>query len=161
MRKPIRKLSFSVVVFCLAASVSGAHELKSVSELPSLSTFKRMAADSLPDGWITFQETGTAQVINFSPIMALHCHMKELRYSIDSKDLDQTFPIAPCDPAKPFNLGENHDHNRYTLTLAPGTAQALAVQIIWKDDSKSEIAYYEPCRDVGTAACSYPLEDTL
>ncbi|KZL06035.1 hypothetical protein ACQU0X_11260 [Pseudovibrio ascidiaceicola] len=125
--------------------------------IPPLDIFKTMASDLEPEGWITFQTLDNKQIINFAPIMSLRCRLKEIKYSIDSKDLDKSFPIPDCDPEYPFRVEAQSIHKPYIMEFPGGTVQALAVQLTWDDGSTSKITYYEPCRAVGAAPCAYPL----
>ncbi len=129
--------------------------------IPPLDIFKTMASDLQPDGWITFQELDGKQIVSFAPVMALRCRLKEIRYSVDSKDLDQSFPIPECNREYPFQVVPDSIHQPYILEFDGGTVQALAVQLTWDDDSKSDVAYYEPCRDVDSTPCAYPLGSNL
>ncbi|MFS8180838.1 hypothetical protein ACMG4P_04670 [Pseudovibrio denitrificans] len=125
--------------------------------IPPLEIFKTMADDLQPQGWITFQTLDGKQIVNFAPIMSLRCRLKEIKYSIDSKDLNESFPIPDCDPEYPFRVEAQSIHQPYIMEFPGGTVQALAVQLTWDDGSTSKIAYYEPCRAVGAAPCAYPL----
>ena len=44
------------------------------------------------------------------------------------------------------------------IVLDGGTAKTIAVQVVWEDDSVSDVAVYEPCKDVGERSCAWPLE---
>ncbi len=125
--------------------------------IPPLEIYKTMASDLQPDGWITFQSLGGQQIISFAPVMSLRCRLSEINYSIDTQKVDRSFPIPPCDREYPFRVEAQSIHKPYSLEFEGGTVQALAVQLTWDDGTKSEIAYYEPCRSVGAAPCAYPL----
>lgn len=125
--------------------------------VPPLSIYKSMAEDLQDEGWMQFQAIDGKQIISFAPVMALRCRIKELHYSVDNKDLGKSFPVPPCNPDYPFEVVTDGIHNPYAIELDGGTAQAVALQLTWDDGSKTAVAYYEPCRDVDTVPCAYPL----
>ncbi|KZL21044.1 hypothetical protein PsAD2_01036 [Pseudovibrio axinellae] len=148
-----------ICALSLASSVFATETTSSTGErsdvIPPLDTFKTMADDLKPEGWISFQNLADKQVVSFAPLMSLRCRLKEIRYSVDSKDLDESFPVPKCNREYPFHVEPQGLERPYDIEYRVDTVQALAVQLSWDDGSKSKIAYYEPCPAVGTAPCAY------
>lgn len=156
-RLGIGALCVSGLTFSAMASDIKGFTTERSDVIPPLDIFKTMASDLKPEGWITFQALGGEQIISFAPVLSLRCRLKEIKYSIDSKMLDKTFPVPACNPEYPFRVDTQSVHNPYILQLPGGTAQAIAVQLTWDDGTTSNTVYYEPCRAVGAVACAYPL----
>ncbi|SDQ90644.1 hypothetical protein [Pseudovibrio sp. Tun.PSC04-5.I4] len=154
-------VSSLAVVFSASASEKEGFTGKRDDMIPPLEMFKTMASDLEPEGWITFQALDGRQIIDFSPIMSLRCRLKEIKYSIDSKDLDKTMPVPACDPEYPFRLEAQGIHKPYVIEFPGGTVQALAIQLMWEDGTSSEIGYFQPCRAVGAVPCAYPIGSRL
>ena len=129
---------------------------KQKSKVMPLEQVKSNIKQTKPIGWIAFNNIKGKQQIYFSALQSWHCGIKEIRYSYNSKDLDRLFPVAKCIPQLPRRIP---DAAKWTLVIERlGTAQTVAVQVLFDDDTLSDIAVYEPCEDVGEQVCTYFLE---
>lgn len=126
--------------------------------VPPVDLYKTMAEANKSSGWVAFREYDGKQWIYFTPLVTLHCRLKEIRYSINSPALDQRFPLPDCQPALPFSLPSDAGPEAIALTLSPGEAEKVAVQIVFDDDTESEVLVYEPCVAVGDATCAILVE---
>jgi hypothetical protein len=117
------------------------------AQIPDVSIYKAMLDANKRTGWVQFREYAGQQLIYFTALQSMHCRLKEVRYSINSDTLDQTFPMAKCDPELPFNLPSDDSQNWIYIKLKPGEAQTIAVQAVWDDGSGSEIVVYQPCKN--------------
>lgn len=161
-------LKFFVSVFLMSAvlflaGLSSGHFGKSAlaqdkSRIPQMTIYQAMLDGNKERGWIAFRDYGGNQLIYFTALQTLHCRLKEIRYSINSKELDQVFDLVKCNPQNPFALPPNSELKDTLIRLPVGTAKTVAVQVTWEDDRKSAIAVYEPCKDVGEQTCAWPLE---
>lgn len=146
----------------LATMISGAILVPAAaqdkSRIPAIAIYQAMLQGNQEPGWIQFRNYGGAQWIYFSALQALHCRLKEIRYSINSKDLDERFKLVKCNPQNPFALPSDSGIEDIAIRLPKGTAATIAVQVVWEDDSESVVAVYEPCKDVGEQSCAWPLE---
>lgn len=126
------------------------------SKVMPLKQVKSIIQGTKQSGWISFLNTKSEQYIYFTHLQSWRCGMKEVRYSYNSKDLDRTFPLAKCDPQLPNNIpGEL----KWILVYEnPGTVNTIAVQVLFDDDTLSDIAVYESCEDVGEQDCTQLLE---
>jgi hypothetical protein len=124
-------------------------------ELPDMSMYKAMLDANRQPGWVQFREFAGKQLIYFTALQTMRCRLSEIRYSINSDALDQRFPLGTCDPQQPFNVPSDDPEGKYIyLTLAPGQAKTLTIQVVWADGSGSEIVTYRPCDDVGEGTCA-------
>ncbi len=122
--------------------------------IPPMELYKTMAEANKASGWVQFREYDGSQWVYFTPLVMLRCRVKEIRYSINSPDLDQTFPLVACHPAMPFSLPPDAGPEAIAITLQSNQAEKIAVQIIYEDDSESDILVFEPCDGVGDATCA-------
>jgi hypothetical protein len=123
-------------------------------ELPDIDIYQNMLDDSQKAGWVQFRDLDGHQIVYFTMLQVLRCQLADVRYSLNSKALNQHFPLAPCDQRNPFNVPDDPDKTYLSLSLKLGEAKTLAVQAIWKDGSQSEVATYFPCRKPGASACA-------
>lgn len=126
----------------------------SAQEVPPLSLFKLMMKPSGTSGWIGFRESMGRQLIYFSTILAYHCHIEEIRYSINSSDLDKRFLVPPCDPANPYATPEHYMAEDITISLSSKTAKSAHIQVLFDDGSESKIFEFTPCPDAGEQTCA-------
>lgn len=157
--------SYSIRAACLIAAtaiMAGTALTPAVaqdkSRVPPVSIYQAMLQANKEPGWVQFRNFGGAQWIYFTALQTLHCRLKEIRYSINSKDLDKRFKLVRCNPQNPFAIPSDAGIDDIAIRLAKGTAETIAVQVIWEDDAKSAVAVYEPCKDVGEQSCAWPLE---
>ncbi len=128
------------------------------SRLPPVSTYQAMLNANKKSGWVSFRNFNGKQLIYFTALQTMHCRLKEIRYSINSKDLDQRFDLVKCNPYLPFSLPSNSGLKDVLISLPPGDAETVAVQVVWEDDRESEVMVYMPCPGVGEATCATTAE---
>lgn len=145
---------FAIAVAALASPSSA----KDKSRVPPLSTYQAMLDGNKESGWVSFRNYGDNQWIYFSALQTLHCRLNEIRYSINSEELDKTFDLVECNPQNPFAMPPDFGTEDVAITLPLGTAETIAVQVVWEDGSASAIAVYEPCENVGDQTCAWPLK---
>lgn len=129
-------------------------------ELPPLSLFKIMMAPRGADsGWIGFRNFMGNQIVYFSTVLSYHCHIDEIRYSLNSNDLNERFLVPPCDPANPYADPEDYMAEDIGLLLPLGTVKSMHIQVLYDDGSESDIFEYAPCPDVvGENTCVLRIE---
>ena len=128
------------------------------SKLPPRATYQAMLDYGKKSGWVAFRNYGGKQLVYFTHLQTMHCRLQEIRYSINSSDLDQRFPLVACNVHQPFSLPGDSKLGDIALRLAPGTAAYVAVQVVWEDGGESEVAVYEPCKNVGDSSCAALVE---
>lgn len=128
------------------------------STLPPMSVYQAMLKANKATGWVQFRNYNGRQYIYFTALQTMHCRLAEIRYSINSDDLDQSFALVPCNPALPFSLPPKSGLQDIAIALPPGTADAVAVQVVWQDGSQSDTAIYQPCLNVGEQSCASPVQ---
>jgi len=154
----IRRFGLFLLLVLWVASTIGAFAQvgQGKSRIMPLATYKMMLAANKDTGWVQFRNYDGKQLIYFSALQTLHCRLKEIRYSINSEALDKTFKLVPCNPQTPFSLPPKTGLDDIALRMAKGSANIIVVQVVWEDDSKSDIVVYEPCKDVGEQTCAWP-----
>lgn len=159
-------MKFRVLMSVMALLILGGVTFTSSQQLaaetktrvPPVSTYKAMLAVNKDSGWVQFRNYGGKQWIYFTPLQTMHCRLKEIRYSINSTELDRQFDLVACNPQLPFSIPPDADVNHIAIRLAPGTAKTLAVQVVWEDGVESDVMVYEPCKDVGEQTCAWPVK---
>ena len=122
--------------------------------LPPRSLYQAMLEGNKASGWIAFRNFSGRQLLYFTTLQTLHCRLKEIRYSINSEALDQRVELVKCNPALPFSVGESDVlENRIYKSMPLGTAQWAAVQVVWEDESVSEVQRVKVCKNAGEATC--------
>ena len=150
--KRIGLLSAAVLLSGLAAAPNA--RVQSQMRVPPVAVYKAMLDANRQSGWVQFRDCGGAQWIHFTTLHTMHCRLMEIRYSVNSRLLNQRFALAKCNPQMPFALQPDAGVEDIAIRLDPGTAKTIAVQVVWDDGSESDTAIYEPCKDVGEQTCA-------
>ncbi len=130
-------------------------------ELPPVEIYQQMLEMNKQVGWVAFRNFDGKQWIYFTPLVTLHCRLSEIRYSINSNDLDQTFPVPACNKALPFSLPSDMGVDTIAIALPLGTAETISVQVtLYGDKRDNQIMTYHPCKNVRDASCAVLLEDS-
>ena len=122
-------------------------------DLPVPEMYRAMLEANKSGGWVSFANHGSNQYLYFSALQTLHCRLKEIRYSINSTDLDKTFAIVPCNPQNPWALPPDSTPDDTVVIMPLGTAETVAVQVVWEDGEESDVMVYKPCDNVGDQTC--------
>jgi hypothetical protein len=137
---------------------AGAAGMATAQELPAKSIYEAMLTANKASGWVAFRNFNGNQLLYFTPLQTMHCRLSEIRYSINSGALDQRFELVPCNKQMPFAMPSDVAPERIYLTLPPGTAETVTVQVVWDDGQESEILTFKPCDNVGESTCAAAVE---
>jgi hypothetical protein len=86
-----------------------------------------------PHPWLQTTIAGGGARLNFGALIQSRCAVQEVRYSIDSQQLDKRFPVPPCDFASP----SGGDYNpSITLTKVP---DYVASKVVFVNGEESQI----------------------
>jgi hypothetical protein len=91
----------------------------------------KMSLNMVSGSWLSFRDFQGKTLLYFTTLMSYRPAIKEVRYSLNSEALDQTFKFKPTD--KMFEVGDD-----LYLTV-PGNTQFANVQITYKDGTKSPV----------------------
>lgn len=154
-----RRLAETLCVSALVASLVPVQvAAQDKSTLPPVAVYQAMLDANRQGGWVQFRNYDGHQWVYFTALQTMHCRLSQIRYSINSQALDAQFPLVDCNPQNPFALPPDAGVEEIALRLPAGTAQSVAVQVVWDDGRVSEIAVYEPCSNVGEQSCASPLD---
>lgn len=146
----------SVIITTILIANANSLYAKQKSRVMPLEQVKGILKQTKSTGWIAFNNIKGRQQIYFSHLQSWHCGIKEIRYSYNSKDLDRLFPVAKCIPQLPNTVP---GAAKWIVNIEKlGTAKTIAVQVLFDDDTLSDIAVYEPCEGVGERVCTWLLE---
>ena len=109
------------------------------SQSPLLGQEKKILG-MIKANWVSFRDFNGQQLIYFTMLETYRCGIAEVRFSINSDALDKVWRLQPCDPKKPNAISTDRPY----LSLPPGTASSIAVQLTFMDGSKSEIVHKTP-----------------
>jgi len=86
-----------------------------------------------PERWVNISRLSNGNYINFGELVERRCALREIRYSIDNKSLDQRFPLPPCDFSDPSG-------GDFTADISwPTMPEYVAVQVVFGDGSVSKM----------------------
>ncbi len=102
--------------------------------------------------WVAFRDWDGKQLIYFTTVLAYHCGLSEVRYSLDSDALDQRFPLPACDRQRPNDI--DPVANPPYIALPQGAAKEIVVQLVYSDGAVSNAYRYVPCQNAGDSTCS-------
>lgn len=126
--------------------------------IPPRQIYDAMLDAAKQSGWVQFRDFNGRQLVYFTPLQTLHCRLSEIRYSFNSRALDQRFPVLACNPQLPLSLPGDVAVDELYLSLDPGSVKSATVQVVWEDGTESEIRTYRPCGNVGEATCAVAAE---
>ncbi len=110
----------------------------------------------ISDSWVAFRDYDGKQWIYFTTLVAYHCGLSEIRYSINSDALDRQFPLPACDRQRPNAIDPARDPPY--LTVRRGSALQVMVQVVFSDGEVSAAHRYAPCDNPGDSACAVLTE---
>ena len=116
-----------LAVFSLSASAMPPKQMKQILNMTQ-------------NNWVSFRDFNGKQLIYFTHLESYTCSIKEVRYSINSDDLDKVWELQPCDTKNPMAVTKDIIY----LTMPLGTAKFIAVQVTFTDGTKSEIVRKNP-----------------
>lgn len=149
-RRPLRRAALALMLAATAPALA--------QNLPPKAIYEAMLNVNRASGWVAFRNFGGNQLVYFTALQTMHCRLSEIRYSINSDALDKTFGLVPCDPQMAFAMPPDVKPEQVYLTLAPGTAETVAVQVVWDDGTESDVMVYRPCDNVGDQTCAAVAE---
>lgn len=123
-------------------------------DLPPKQLYEAMLEANKTSGWVSFRNYDGRQLVYFTALQTMHCRLSEIRYSINSADLDKTFAVVPCNPQNPFALPPDSKLEDIVVSLPLGTAGTVAVQAVWDDGAETAVMVYKPCDNVGDQTCA-------
>jgi hypothetical protein len=116
-----------LAVFSLSASAMPPKQMKQILNM-------------IQSNWVSFRDFNGKQLIYFTHLESYTCGIKEVRYSINSDDLDKVWELQPCDSKTPMAITKDIIY----LTMPLGTAKSIAVQVTFTDGTVSEIVHKNP-----------------
>ncbi len=160
--KPQRlRRSLRMIVLALCAMGFGAADdatAQDHSRSPPVATYQAMLDAARPNGWVGIAARDGKELVYFTPLLMLSCRLREIRYSINSRELDETFPLMDCNPQLPFSMPSDVIIEELLIRLDPGTVETVAVQVVWEDGRESQIQVYRPCDIFDERACAWPVD---
>jgi len=138
---------------CLAALSPAVAEAQASRELP-VDQVKQILAQTL-DSWVAFRVYDGRTLLYFTHLATYHCALLEIRYSFNGTSLDRRFPVPKCNPLLPFNVGAD---DQLYLEVKAQEAETVAVQLVYDDNSVSDVQVFAPCPGAGDATCAMVAE---
>ena len=123
-------ISATLLALALIGTTSSGHTAGQEKQILQMTT----------NSWVAFRNYNGRQLIYFTHLESWKCGIKQVRYSINSENLDRIYTLQPCDPANPNAVTTNKPY----ISLPLGTAQTIAVQLTYQDGSLSEVVRKTP-----------------
>lgn len=111
----------------LAAMAAPAHAQTGIGE--------KRVLEFTRDNWVSLRDFNGRQLIYFTHLVAYRCGIDEVRYSINNDRLGRSFTLPPCTEKNPNAIPAGY---LPYISLPPGTANEIYVQLTFSDGSKSE-----------------------
>jgi hypothetical protein len=92
----------------------------------------KMALNMTKGSWLTFRDYDGKVLLYFTQLLSYRPVIKEIRYSLNSDKLDQTFKFKPSD--KMFETGDEP-----VYLAVPANSEFANVQITYKDGTTSDV----------------------
>ena len=92
------------------------------------------------NSWVSFRDFNGKQLIYFTHLEAYRCGIKEVRYSLNTDDLDKVWELDSCESEGISSIKKDLVYLRLPL----GTAKSIAVQLVFIDGTKSEVKHKNP-----------------
>lgn len=110
---------------------NGPYTLKFSTAAEQLAQGKQML-EMTKGSWLMFRDYNGKVLLYFTSLLSYRPVIKEIRYSINSEALDQTFKFKPSD--KMYEVGDELPY----LTV-PNDSQYASVQVTYKDGTRSDV----------------------
>lgn len=144
----------SLLSLMLLAALPAMHAKAQASRELPVEQVKQILAQTL-ESWVAFRVYDGRSLIYFTHLATYHCALLEIRYSFNGTALDQRFPVPKCNPLLPFNVGAD---DKLYLEVSEEDSKTLAVQLVYDDNSVSDIHVFSPCPGAGDATCAMVAE---
>ena len=92
----------------------------------------KMMLNAASGSWLMFREYDGKVLLYFTTLLSYRPVISEIRYSLNSDALDQTFKFRPTD--KMYEVGDE-----IVYLTVPASSQFACVQVTYKDGSKSSL----------------------
>lgn len=92
------------------------------------------------NSWVSFRDFYRKQLIYFTHLEAYRCGIKEVRYSLNTDDLDKVWELDSCESVGISSIKKDLVYLRLPL----GTIKSIAIQLLFTDGTKSEVMHKNP-----------------
>jgi tetratricopeptide (TPR) repeat protein len=83
--------------------------------------------------WVSFRDYDGRRLLYFTHLVSTRCAIAKVDYGLDTQMTPNEFPLTPCDPKDPYNVGDG------TLYIeVPGNTEFASVRLTYKDGTQSE-----------------------
>jgi hypothetical protein len=110
---------------------NGPYTLKFSTDAEQLAQGKQML-EMTKGSWLMFRDFNGKVLLYFTSLLSYRPVIKEIRFSINSEVLDQTFKFTPTD--KMYEVGDE-----LVYITVPADSQYASVQVTYKDGTKSDV----------------------
>ena len=117
----------------------------------------KKSLESTKESWIEFGVAKSGQqVVKLGYFGVYKCTVKMIRYSVDTRSVDKTFPLPKCDPNNPFQI----DEPEALLLPVKTVIKTFTVQLVFADGTASPVRTYEPCSFEDGGSCTRLVRET-
>jgi hypothetical protein len=101
--------------------------------------------ERLSQSWLAYGEYDGGKIVYFTALLSYRCALTEIKYSFGNDELDQSFPLDPCDPTNPHAVTAKNGVPTIFVAVPKGT-EFTAVQLSYKDGTQSELNRFKIVR---------------
>ena len=116
----------------------------------------KQTIDLTKANWIAFRDFNGRQLLYFTHLMTWKCGLKEIRYAVNSSHIDSSWPLPECNPQNPYFIDPTKDDVYASFPL--NSVEFVSVQVVFSDDSETEVMTYVPCDGADGATCAQLLQ---
>lgn len=112
-----------------------------ISFNPDVALFdqQRKTLEMVWPSWVAFTEVRPGHALVFTTLIAYRCAITEVRYGLDGAAPLRRFDLPPCSEKDPFHIPDNAQ----IMVRIPPSTRSIAVQLSWRDGTRSEIRTIE------------------
>ena len=97
-------------------------------------THGKQMLEGFPHSWVSIQDFDGRRLAHVSHALSYRYALREIRYSIDTQDLGETFPLPVWSPTRPHETPVDAK----TYIELPAGAKYVAVQLTYQDGTQSK-----------------------
>jgi serine/threonine protein kinase len=101
--------------------------------------FGKSVLDGFPNLWIVYGDLNGQPIAYFTHLIGHRETLREIRYGIDTEEVDRPFPLAEPDPEKPSSIRPGE---KIYVTI-PASTKFLAVQLTYRDGTLSKVVRFD------------------
>jgi serine/threonine protein kinase len=114
--------------------------------------FGKRTLEQFPHNWISIRDFDGKTLAYFTHLVSFRPALREIRYAVDSEELNQRFPLLPASEAKLYEVPAGAQ----TYIELPAGTNCVIVQLVYEDGTQSDRQKFPVSRSTRAAAQGQP-----